>query len=486
MAIPTIVGAGASGAPLRRPEARVLFSGWLFQAIILRYPKSMSMLFDRLRLGSWCRNGTQHDLAPGCRWGDLAAALAAGLGVAGYLSWRGATNTALFVMLLLALLHGPGWWAEARGQWRRFAPLMIALAAPIVALAIGQLFRHEWVPKAFDAPMRMLLAIPILLYFHQRRIDFARIVGYAAPLGLFAMLIEVWLNPAASQQWGGRYATYFVDTDTFGVYGLVLTGFCLFSLRVAPGVRGKMLAAWQSLGVLVGIALIIGSGTRTAWYVIPVVFALWLWLNRRSVRLWWLLVCIAALAAVPIFDHEIAARLLSGYDEIRQWLTGTRRDTSAGLRLTMWHISWELFKHRPWGGYGDTGYLAFLGQPWIASIAPPSQAIAIEHGPHNELLANLLRSGVAGGVAVLCQFLIPLVVFARRCHAADDAVKRASRLGLIYIVCVMVMSVGFEMFTLKYTASFYGLMIACLGAQVLAGEGAARQAASRTTEVAHG
>ncbi|MBU9135528.1 O-antigen ligase family protein [Burkholderia multivorans] len=446
----------------------------------------MSMLFDRLRLGNRCRSGSLYGLASGRRWDDLVAVLAAGLGVAGYLSWRGATNAALFVLLLLALLNSPAWWANARDQWRRFVPLWIALAAPIVALAIGQLFRQEWIPKAFDAPLRMLLAIPILLYFHQRRIDFARIVGYAAPLCLFAMLAEVWLDPAASGQWGGRYATYFVDTDTFGVYGLVLTGFCLFSLRIAPNGGSKISAAWQLFGALVGIVLIIGSGTRTAWYAVPVVFALWLWLNRRSARLRWLLVCIAVLAAVLVLDREIAARLLSGYHEIHQWLVGTRRDTSAGLRLTMWHMSWELFKHRPWGGYGDTGYLAFLDQPWIASIAPISQAMAIEHGPHNELLANLLRSGVGGGVAVLCQFLIPLMFFARRCYAADDAVKEASRLGLIYIVCVIVMSVGFEMFTLKYTASFYGLVIACLGAQVLAGEGTAGQAARTMNKAAHG
>ncbi|WP_175994479.1 O-antigen ligase family protein [Burkholderia vietnamiensis] len=446
----------------------------------------MSMLFDRLLPGASRREGPQHDFAPRRRLVDLATVLAAGLGVAGYLSWRGATNTALFVMSLLAVLHGPAWWAEARGQWRRFVPLMVALAAPIVALGIGQLFRQEWVLKAFDAPIRMLLAIPILLHCYQRRVDFARIVGYAAPLALFAMLIEVWLDPTASRQWGGRYATYFVDTDTFGVYGLVLTGFCLFSIRVTSERAGKLLAAWQSVGVLVGIALIIGSGTRTAWYVIPVVFVLRLWLNRRSVRLWWLLAGFAALVAVLVLNQEIAARLMSGYDEIRQWLTGTQRDTSAGLRLTMWHMSWELFKHRPWGGYGDTGYLALLNQPWITSIAPPSQAIAIEHGPHNELLANLLRSGVAGGVAVLCQFLIPLVFFARRCHAANASVKQASRLGLIYIICVMVMSIGFEMFTLKYTASFYGLMIACLGAQALAGEDTRRREAHPLNEAARG
>ncbi|WP_179401737.1 O-antigen ligase family protein [Burkholderia guangdongensis] len=446
----------------------------------------MSMLFDRVRLGALCQSRPLESAAPGCRWGDFTAVLVAGLGVAGYLSLRGATNAALFILLFLALLHGRAWWAESRGRWHRFVPLMVALAAPIVALAMGQLFRQAWVLKAYDAPSRMLLAIPVLLYFHQRRIDFARIVGYAAPLGLYVMLLEVWLDPAASAQWGSRYATYFVDTDTFGVYGLVLTGFCLFSLRFTSGWSGVLLTGWQSLGVLVGIYLVIGSGTRTAWYVIPVVFALWLWLNRRHVKPWWLAACIVVLAAVLMLDHGIAARVLSGYNEIHQWLTGTQRDTSAGLRLTMWHMSWELFKHRPWSGYGDTGYLAYLSQPWITSIAPPSQAIAIEHGPHNELLANLLRSGVAGGMAVLCQFLIPLAFFWKRRNAADAVAMRASRLGLLYIVCVMSMSVGFEMFTLKYTASFYGLMIACLGAQVLWSEQAARQAAPLTNEAARG
>jgi len=57
------------------------------------------------------------------------------------------------------------------------------------------------------------------------------------------------------------------------------------------------------------------------------------------------------------FFHD---RVNSIYHEISSWLNKTNIDTSTGLRLSMWQISWILIKQAPFCGYGDLGYQSQL------------------------------------------------------------------------------------------------------------------------------
>ncbi|MBI0326465.1 hypothetical protein [Burkholderia plantarii] len=100
----------------------------------------------------------------------------------------------------------------------------------------------------------------------------------------------------------------------------------------------------------------------------------------------------------------------------------------------------------------------------------------IHAGPHNELLANLLRSGVAGGLAVVMLFAVPLDLFRRARGAGADAnARRAADTGIAFMICLMLACVTFEMFTLKYTASFNALVVATLVAQALGAGGGGRE-----------
>ena len=88
-------------------------------------------------------------------------------------------------------------------------------------------------------------------------------------------------------------------------------------------------------------------------------------------------------------------------------------------------------------------------------------------GSHNEYLANMVRSGIFGLIAVLLQFCVPGVIFIRGLKSSEQRIKGTSVMGLCLVIGLMITGLSLEVLTLKYTNSFYGLMIAALCASVL-------------------
>ena len=94
-------------------------------------------------------------------------------------------------------------------------------------------------------------------------------------------------------------------------------------------------------------------------------------------------------------------------------------------------------------------------------------AMMAQVGPHNEYFSNMVRSGIFGLIAVLLQFCVPGMVFIRGLKSSVKAIKCTSAMGLCLVMGMMISSLSLEVLALKYTSSFYGLMIAALCASVL-------------------
>jgi O-antigen ligase len=93
----------------------------------------------------------------------------------------------------------------------------------------------------------------------------------------------------------------------------------------------------------------------------------------------------------------------------------------------------------------------------------------IRNGPHNELLANALRSGVLGILSVLGLYLLPLAVFWQGLKESTGFPRLANLMGIAVVVAYMVFGITLEVFNLKFSASFYGFLIAVLAAQGMSG-----------------
>jgi O-antigen ligase len=348
-------------------------------------------------------------------------------------------------------------------------PIILALTLPILAIFFSQLFRQEWQFRMFDGPMRMLLASIIFVYFYYKKLDFARIIALTAAPALWLMPLVLHAHPEVFALWNNRFATAAVDPTALGTYSLVLIVLCLFSIENFSSTNYKQIL-FQLSGILAGIYVLIGTETRGGWLPLPIIFMVFIALNKHKINVTYLkaVLCLLILSALVLFSvyPSIWHRLASSYVEIVAWLDHTDRESSTGLRLTMWQMSWALFQHNPIYGYGETGFADLLQEPWIMSISSPeSRRIMLVNGPHNELISNLIRSGFMGGISVLAMFFIPLHLFWQNRHNTYSTL--ASHLGIAFVLSLILASISSEVVSLKYTRSFYGLLIAGLTAQTI-------------------
>ncbi len=391
-----------------------------------------------------------------------------------YLTLKGWTNTLTIALCAIAIVH---FFRLPRSSWQiknisgtEWA-VILALASGILAILFSQLLRQHLIAKPYDGPLRMLLAAPVFLLLMKKKVNFVEVFQYVCPVSLLILVTFVSFYPAQKELWGERFGTYFVDPNTIGINTMLLGFLCLFSIdsvkKDSAGVKVLKYA-----GILAGVYLEIKSQTRGAWFAEPAMLALWVtfhWQSKsRKELLISTLITVFATIGAYLFIDFFHDRINSIFFEIASWLNSTNIDTSAGLRLSMWQISWALFKENPFCGYGDLGYQSQLLMPQIQS-AFSKEAISVMAavGPHNEFLANMVRSGVFGFIAVSMQLFVPAIIFIKGLKSSIPGVKNASAMGLCYVMGMFITSFSLEILTLKYTNSFYGLMIAALCATVM-------------------
>jgi O-antigen ligase len=234
------------------------------------------------------------------------------------------------------------------------------------------------------------------------------------------------------------------------------------------------LTLYQLSGFVIGIFLSFGSGSRSAWVALPALVLIYLVFLRTKRKVSWVWFAAAAVILPFVFlGHAdlFLVRVSAAWSEWMQYFQQGHHDTSAGLRLSFIRAAWYLWLQSPWVGYGDGMTPNVMQIPALAPIATPTLEFGIKHnGVHNELMQNLLRSGVFGLLAYLAQLLIPLVLFYKSARSTHAAVSSAGVLGLMYISSIFFFGLSTETFNLKFTSSIYGLMVATLAAQCLSAE----------------
>jgi len=77
-------------------------------------------------------------------------------------------------------------------------------------------------------------------------------------------------------------------------------------------------------------------------------------------------------------------------------------------------------------------------------------------------MTNAVRSGIWGVIATLAVFLVPFVLFCKAFRSTSSVRSANALLGLTFVVCQLVSGLSTEVLNLKFTASFYAILIACL------------------------
>jgi O-antigen ligase len=398
-----------------------------------------------------------------------------------FMTVRHGVHVSLFALLLIALIvFFKNKQAHFRFEDKTDLIIVLSFCGLIFAVLLGQLFRSKMHMAAFDGPSRIVFAGFVYLLLKSRQIAYIKILDVAIPVGLLCVLAVVTLNPSVN--WGGRFATYFVDPNTLGSQTFILALIVFLSISLGQG-ESRWLLLLKLMGGAAGIYVSIYSGSRGAWLTGPFIFLLFLLIRlgdvcraqgaeRFRIALQTSAIVIASIILFCLafyFSDAVSGRVISGYHEIRNWFTGENLDSSAGTRLSIWKFSFQFAGESLLFGYGEEKNMMQLLSNSPLNI--PANEIAINTmaltGPHSDILSKLLSSGLFGLLAYLCLLFVPFYLFYTHRNSFIADKKRAARMGMYYITGVFIAGLSNEQLSLKYLCTFYGLMAATLLAQVL-------------------
>lgn len=381
-------------------------------------------------------------------------------------SWSSALLILGSLFSLLSLIH-----PSARRQHDTATPgpiknwVILIFLLPVIAIGISSTLRSDHVLSNYDSSARFLIAIPILLLAIRTRLNFAKLLQYTAPVSLILTLLHQVFIPQPMLWGSGRMSTYFSDPLVFGYISLTLGLLSGISINLIKQ-DSKALVALKLIGLVIGIYLSIKSGSRTGWLAIPIIGMLWIHqknaLHKTKLNPWFIGIGMLVLSGLVYLSPTVHQRLALAFTEVLTYnWTGIAPETSVGLRITFLRIAADLFAANPLHGFGDTrDQLSNIPQKIYNYASPESIRVALTSGFHNEVVTNAIRSGLAGLVSSTLLFVVPLAIFVRQLKSLVQTQRANAMLGLVFSLCVLISSFSTEVFDLKYTASFYALMMA--------------------------
>lgn len=355
--------------------------------------------------------------------------------------------------------------------------LAVILALPVVAIGLGQTFRHELIFRDYDGPMRLALAIPILIAIVKIKLPLDILnclLRFSIPATLVVTLFSVLIFP--NERWGAeRLTTYFVDPLSFGSLCLAMALITLASMDLF-GKDPLGLRMWKLFAILAGIYLSIRSGSRTGWLGLPLVLLILFFFKvpRRShfylvksIIFFVVFACLLVISYsfIPVV-HERANSAFSNV-MIYNW-TGMNADTSVGMRISFIRMAWFYFLNNPLGGWGDQGFKSLINAPEIAVFASENARVfAYDAGFHNEIATNMVRSGIWGLFSSIAIFAVPAAFFIKYIKIGSEKQRSFALIGICYVSVTFVSGLTTEVLNLKFTASFYALLLVVIMGSIL-------------------
>jgi O-antigen ligase len=355
------------------------------------------------------------------------------------------------------------------------AKLICAIfVAHLAAIAISQLFRLDFYPNNWDAPLRLVLCIPIFLAIANGSLrPFSSQNISLHWLTLVFPLTLIWtlffrINWPTS--WGPvDLTTYFVDPLSFGSYSLLFSLLTLLGLSEYWSKLGFVQRCLCVLGILSGFYLSLKSGSRTGWFNLPVFFGIWAYfvlkpkLGLKKTIL--LMVVFISLLFVSLFiNGYLLDKFIMGLKEISNYkLNQVNADTSVELRLSFYRMGITYFLERPLAGWGDLSWMAQMDRPELAQFASEFAREAPKHGFHSEIITKSVSSGIWGFIASIAFFCVVFLRAIQGVKLKSTGEHRIISLSLlVFISHLFIAGLTTEITNLVFLSSFIGLTLAVL------------------------
>lgn len=358
--------------------------------------------------------------------------------------------------------------------WQR--PRLQPQLRPIVASCLLMLLGGVWIVVYYQDPIREL-DLPVRYL--------AAILLLWACTNCAPNLWAWWLAAVAGSLSGAGLALYetqilgmhramgHTGVIQFGNIGLSLGVFCaagaVWAHKTLPktasflGVRALLLA-----GVVAGACISLASGSRGGWVALPAaiaVFAYALIPAKHAIKAIASLLAGCALASAVLWSiPSVQQRFAVAVSDIQAYQQGNR-DTSLGLRFSIWHAAIHMIAQRPLAGWGSTNYQAHL-QEGVRQGRYVPEVLEVAN-THNNYLEAWVKYGALGLAGVIGLFASTFLVFARKLRHTDASVQAvalcgASLAGMYAVFSLTQIMLGRNntlLFFLMATAALLGLML---------------------------
>jgi len=337
----------------------------------------------------------------------------------------------------------------------------------VIAIIVSQLGRQNFVLREYLDQSRWMVGLPFFLFIYSLRINYSKVLDWAAPVCILsAWISSVYVYPSAN--WGDRATVVHIDPLTFGFMNLSLALMCFASVIFDfKKVKISFNTFLKAIAFLVGIYLSIRSGSRSGWLAFPFVIAGIFYVLYKPSRSRALVLLAGVLGLtliiyqyVPIVNVRIGIMLneLSDYP----WTGGMAPDNSVAMRITFYRLGGFYFSQSPLFGWGERGYSEIKNAlPLLNFSSQSTRDFAFASLFHSEWTTQAVRFGILGLLGVFLVFWIPIKFFYELVKSNGNGLKIGC-MGLAYMTCQLVASLGDEVFNSKGATTFGAVIISGL------------------------
>jgi O-antigen ligase len=400
-----------------------------------------------------------------------------------FLTVRGATNIGVILLSLIGLFLFIKGIPKNKSiiSNGHFLLITIGFGALFIGTLAAQIGRNQYQISSLDGPIRIFLGFFVFILLQQIKLNLIYLLSLVIPISLFFLFIDLtYFDKVFLTNWGGRYASYFVDPNTLGGQCGIFSALAFYFL-ISEFRKNIFFDLIRFIGFLSGIVITFYAQSRGEWLAFISIFIFILWIERTFIYKltkerdlnFYFYIFIFLIFCILFFSFNkmhLLARTDSIYSEIILWKDGNAKlhEGAVSSRLAMWEVGLLLSKQHFFFGFGEK-YLAISVSKFYESLPPNLHDplnILIGTGPHSDFLAKLLASGIIGAFAYIITIFIPLLLFFKFIHHTSQSLRFPARLGTAYLIGIVITGLFNETLSLKYLCSFFGFIIAIFLASI--------------------
>lgn len=356
--------------------------------------------------------------------------------------------------------------------------ICVTLTLPFLGTFLAQVFRGQYAWAYYDSPIHVLLCALVLLAILKLNIKsstrIVELLSLSFPVVTLLALVNILLHP--NLFWGAsRLSTQAVDPLAFGSLSLTFGLLSLISVKLHSQ-QSTILTLYKLIGFCVGIYLSIVSGSRTGWLALPIIGLLWVYFDHAKFTFISKIVTTLGILILVTSSYFLSTNVHQRVDTtvkealLYQWnatSSAPNLNNSVGARVSFARMAVFLLQQKPLSGWGDSSFSSMIDDPALSFAMHETKMTALTAGFHNEITANMVRSGIWGLISSVLLFMIPAWFFMRNMRTEEACQRNVAFMALAFLICQFVSSLSMELLNLRYAASFYGLMLAIFCGQIL-------------------